>query len=388
MIKLITAQTSEIDDPELAAEEIMSQIDTEHDLLKNSVGLISCHYEYIEQSVTASLSGMLPFDVIGCTTLGSATNGGYGLEQLSLTILTSDDLIFATALSEEISKTNIEGAVSRVYDDARRKLPGDPSFIIPLVPIMHDVSGEIVFKKLNESGGGVPIFGTLSNDPSIGYEHSRTFRNEDSHRFKVALLLIYGRVDSVRFYTAAISDKNIQKRLSVITGSDGYLLKEVDNMPVIEYLATLGVDTNYLSVVTTLPFLVDYRDGTRPTAVTMFSISESGAYCSNEMPVGAYLSFAEVDYDSVLETAEKAVTQALEDVDSNGANGIIAIPCFSRCLMLNPNSEDEMAKTSELIGDKVPFMFIYSGGEFCPVYDDDGKPVNRFHNVTYTLAVF
>jgi len=31
---------------------------------------------------------------------------------------------------------------------------------------------------------------------------------------------------------------------------------------------------------------------------------------------------------------------------------------------------------------------IYSGGEICPVYNQQYGVVNRFHNLTYTLVVF
>jgi hypothetical protein len=140
--------------------------------------------------------------------------------------------------------------------------------------------------------------------------------------------------------------------------------------------------------VTALPFLVDYGDGAKPVAFSMYSISEAGAYCGGEMPVGTHITFAEVDYNSVMETAETTVRRALEDARQNGANGILAIPCFSRCLVISPRTEDEMKKTAELIYTEFPFTLLYSGGEICPLYNASGGIVNRFHNLTYTLMVF
>ena len=57
-------------------------------------------------------------------------------------------------------------------------------------------------------------------------------------------------------------------------------------------------------------------------------------------------------------------------------------------LTLRPNVEAEIVKSLEIIGDKVPFSLIYSGGEICPVYNQQRGVVNRFHNLTYTLVVF
>jgi hypothetical protein len=120
----------------------------------------------------------------------------------------------------------------------------------------------------------------------------------------------------------------------------------------------------------------------------MYAITEDGALCGGEMPVGAEIAFAEVDYNSVMDTAELTLQRALADAAENGANGIIAIPCFSRSLVISPNSGAEMEKSVELVGDAVPFALIYSGGELCPMYNGAGGLVNRFHNLTYTLMVF
>jgi hypothetical protein len=387
VIKLLNARTSEIDDPEEAVREILSQIDLEGGLLKNSVGIVACYYEFIETGVISALCERLPFDVVGCTVLGSATNEQGSLEQLSLAVLTSDDVTFSTSFSTPISKDNIIEPVTEAYRQARGRLAGDPSFIFVLGPIMTDVSGEVIMKQLDAISGSAPIFGTLSNDTSLSYENSRTFRNGESHQYKVALLLMHGEVNP-RFFVTAISEKNIQKQAAIVTESDGYLLKRVNNMPLLEYLGTIGVQDNGLAAVTTLPFMVDYGDGTKPVAMSMYAITPEGAYCGGEMPVGASIVFAEVDYNSVIETAEKTIRQALEDAEKNGANGILSIPCFTRSLVLSPHSEDEMAKTIDLIGRKIPFMLIYSGGEICPVYNARHETVNRFHNLTYTLVIF
>ena len=95
-----------------------------------------------------------------------------------------------------------------------------------------------------------------------------------------------------------------------------------------------------------------------------------------------------MDYNSVMETAHTTVSQALADAKENGGDFILAIPCFTRGLVISPNSEEEMKKTAGMIGDTLPFMLLYSGGEMCPVYDEKGGIVNRFHNLTYTLVVF
>jgi hypothetical protein len=384
---MLNAGSSKIDDPEAAAVELLEQIKSQGSLLKNSVGIIACYYEFAETNIVDLLREELPFDIIGCTVMGSAVNSQYGMEQISLCVLTSDDISFSTSFSEVITKDNIEQTVSRAYAQARAKLDGDPSLVFMFAPISGDVMGDAVLKCLDAACGGVPIFGTLSNETSPTYENACVFHNGDKHPNKMAMVLARGPINP-RFYSTAISDKNIQKQAAVVTDSDGYFLKTINNVPLQEYLKTIGVQTYGLASVTTLPFLVDYNDGAKPAALSMYSITSEGGHLGGKVPVGAKILFAEADYNSVLETAEITLKKALEDVRKNGANGIFAIPCFTRCLLLAPNSEIEMAKTKELIGGAAPFILCYSGGEICPVYGKDGKTLNRFHNLTYTIMVF
>ncbi|MDR0645492.1 MAG: FIST C-terminal domain-containing protein [Elusimicrobiota bacterium] len=387
MIKMFNAGSSKIDEPEAAAAELLEQIKSHGGLLKNSVGIIACYYEFAETNILDILHKNLQFDIIGTTVMGSAVNSQYGIEQISLCVLTSDDISFSTSFSEIITKDNTEQVVKQAYAQARVKLDGEPSLIFALAPISAEVMGDVILEHLDAACGGAPIFGTLSNETSPTYEKACVFLNGDKHQNKVAMILMRGEINP-RFYSTAISDKNIQKQAAVVTDSDGYFLRTINNVPLKEYLISIGVQTYGLASTTTLPFLVDYGDGAKPVALSMYSITSKGGYLGGKVPVGAKILFAEANYDSVLETAETTLKKVLEDIKKNGANGIFAIPCFTRLLLLSPNSENEMIKTKELIGNAAPFMLCYSGGEICPVYSATKRLLNRFHNLTYTVMVF
>lgn len=386
MLSVINIHTNSIDDIDAAREEILSQLEGKK-LWKHSVGIIGCHYDYVEQNVIGAIHEALPFDVIGCSTLGSAVNGNGGLEQLTLTILTSDEVAFSTASSDPVSQENFEKPVEKVYAAAKESLGTAPALIGMFGPIMADVAGDRMLKKINQLGSGIPVFGTLASDTSPGYTKGYVFRNGESDRNKIALLMAEGEIKP-RFYVTSIAKRNIQQNKAVVTGSEGYLVTSINDMPVLDFFATLGVSASKLAAVTMIPFLVDFGNGTEPVAYSMYDISASGAYCGGAIPKGSTIAFAEVDMGSVMETAETALRSALDDVEKNGADGIIAIPCFSRALALSPNVEAEIAKSLEIVGDKVPFSLIYSGGEICPIYNKRHEMVNMFHNLTYTLVVF
>jgi len=64
MIEMYVARTSEIDELDVALEEIREQIDFSA-LKKNSGGIIFCHIDFVESGVVKGICESLPFDVIG-----------------------------------------------------------------------------------------------------------------------------------------------------------------------------------------------------------------------------------------------------------------------------------------------------------------------------------
>ncbi|MDR0838239.1 MAG: FIST C-terminal domain-containing protein, partial [Oscillospiraceae bacterium] len=131
---------------------------------------------------------------------------------------------------------------------------------------------------------------------------------------------------------------------------------------------------------------VDYGNGSKPVALRVYNVFENGdALCGGEIPVGAYLSLGQVDHDGIIGTAEAALAQ-ISGVE--GANGFLMYPCVSRYMMLSPDKDEEIRKVIGTVGESQPYVITYSGGEICPVYGEDGKTYNRFHNYTCVACVF
>jgi hypothetical protein len=389
MLKMRNACTSEIDDADSAVAEILEQLDVEKNLLKNSVGILGCNIEYLELGTVRELCKRLPFDVIGCTTLGSSVHGRYGAELLSLSVLTSDDVTFSAAYTDPLVSGDIaevRKSIESAYGRARAKLSGDPSLILGAFPIVTEVGGSALLKELDKLCGGAPIFGALANDQLLRFDSSFTIWNGESHPLSIVMVLVQGNVNP-KFHVTAFPEKNIQKRKAIITESDDCLLKKVNDMPFVKYLETLGLnERDTVATMGAVPLLVDYGSGTKPVAIGIYKITPEGyALCGGEAPVGAGLSIGLIDYEGIMETAESSVNNAK---NQDEVNGVLMFPCMSRAQMISPNSMDEMKKVIDVLGTEVPYMLCYGGGEICPIYGEDGKTYNHFHNYTFTACVF
>lgn len=380
MLKTLTAHTAEIDDCEAAVAEILDQLDLENNLLSHSAAILSCYSEFIDTGVVRSLCDKLPFPVIGTTTLATAVTGDLGQLLLGIMVLTSDDIFFSAALTDNLEH-ELEATVAAAYEKARRQLEGKPELILTAAPLLFHQAGDLYVEILDKVSGGVPNFGAITVDHTSDYRYASVLYNGEAYRKSLAVLLLSGNV-SPKFHLATISEKKILKQTAVITDSEGNILKEVNGLPLAAYLETLGLasDGKVSKGLNSIPFVLDYNDGSEPIVRAMFAITDEGyAVCGGLMPVGSTIAIGAIDREDVLSTSIKTVNRALPE----GENALLMYSCIGRNMALGIDNTAGMRSVNETVRDRIPFLLCYSGGEICPVGHRDGLSSNRFHNDTF-----
>jgi hypothetical protein len=385
MIKMLTACTYEIDDVEAAVSEIVEQLDMENTLLTHSAGMLTCYSEFLDSGVVAALCERLPFGVVGSTTLANGAGGESSSLMLTLSVFTSDDLHFATALSDSL-EADQEAPLREAYEQAVATLPGKPVAIFEYLPLIFTVGGDQIVGAMDRVTGGVPQFGTVTVDNTPEYFTASVIHNGQSSRQGMAMLLVYGDFNPT-YYVASISDSKIMMQKAVVTASQNNVVYQVNNTPILTYLESLGLSSEgRIDGANAIPFIIDYNDGTKPVARSIFSaLPDGGVVCGGVMPVGATLSIGSIDFADVMNTTSGILGSALE---AGERSGFVLFSCLTRNLALGMDSEAEMRKAHAIIGEAAPYQFTYSGGEVCPVYGPDGRLVNRFHNATFVACVF
>ena len=380
-MKLINACTLELDEPAIAVSEILDQLDLEKNALKNSVGFLTCSYDFVESGMVKAICEALPFDVIGCTTLTNANNEEAGTMLLCLTVFTADDCRFAAAATGSL-REDLKGAVNAAAMKAKSALGETAKMALALMP-MFGVGGEIMLSALNEALDGTPIFGTVACDhDTAAYSNTYVIYNGECFKDCLAFLTISGNV-TPRFVVASTSEHNLRKQQAIITSSEECLLRQVNNMTAKDYFESMGlISGKGIEGMSSVPFVVDYGDGTQPVARAIYGLNEDGsALCGGVMPEGSTLYIGRMDVKDILLTAESSIKKLLQ---TDGLNGIILFPCLGRNMVLAMEPQAEIDLVKKQIDAQVPWHLAYSAGEICPVYSDkDGQPVNRFHNFTF-----
>lgn len=380
MLKALTAHTFEIDDTELAVSEILDKLGIEENLSANSVGIITCYSEFIDSGVVSELCDKLPFPVIGTTTLGAAVGGAYGQLMLGILVLTGDDVSFSATITDPIDE-DFSGPIERSYEQALGLLAGEPKLIIALAPLIFHYAGDQYVEILGTLSGGAPVFGTISVDHTSDYSECQVFMGDNFRNDSLAILLVSGNIDP-KFYVTTVSESKILKQTAVITGAEGNILKEVNEMPLASYLETRGLATGgqISPGVNAIPFFIDYGDGGAPVSRALFAITPDGhGVCGGIMPVGANISVGAMDRQDILDTTNSTLLRALAE---GKPNALIMFSCVGRNIALGVDTLAELSSAEDTLKNATPFLLAYSGGEICP--DATGcETINRFHNNTF-----
>ncbi|MDR2376435.1 MAG: FIST C-terminal domain-containing protein [Treponema sp.] len=381
MIKMINAFTEEIDDMEAAVSEILEQLDSDSKLLANSVGIVHCYSEFLENGTVKALSEKLPFDLVGTTTMSLSVPSFISDIGLSLTVLTSDSVKFISGVSPPITGS-VDGPLTELYN--RIAAAGKPSLLMPFIPFMITVGGDEFIGKIDSLSGGIPAFGTLaiSNEPD--YSKSYAIYNGQSYTASLVLLSLVGDTDPL-FLSVSVSEENILKQKAVITGIDRNILYTVNNMPAVAYLESIGlVKAGDIGALASMPIIIQLEDGSILVRAAISASEGGGVILCGAAPVNTTLALAPMSQEDVITSTAGKVQEALEKA---GGRGILMYSCAGRNWALGVQSMAEHEKVRDSIGSQAPYHFVYSGGEIFPSFLDNGKVVNHLQNDSLIICI-
>jgi hypothetical protein len=385
MIKMITASTREIDDCEIAVKEILEGLNIGETTLAHSVGIMNFYPEFLETGVAREISRALPFDVVGCTTSNTAVPGDMGDLLMSISVLTSDDISFASGITQPI-RGNSQAPVAELYSSLRDALPEKPSLLYALAPILLDVGGDGFIESIDEISGGVPIFGSLAFTHKSDFSDVYTFFNGEHFPDALALVAMSGDVNPT-FLKTSLPEERMIRQKSIITESEKNAIRKINGIPVLEYLESIGLAENGKideGGLGSIPLVLTLEDGSQVVRSPRTMTDDGALICYGSAPVNSTIDFAYGDKDYVLQSARETVIEALT---AHNSRNMMIFSCAARRWTLGGDVNAEMVEVARQTGDESQYQFSYSGGEICPVARSDGRLVNRFHNYSLIACI-
>jgi len=390
MLKCASIYTYEIDEPEVALEEIEAQLNAKITLLEHTVGVIMCHPEFIASGVIKFISENLPFDLVGATSSAQAVNGEVGELILTMFIITSDDVWFKTGATEdllaEINKPIID-ALSKAATGERET----PRLALIFPPLILEHAGDAYVAACGQVMPDTPVFGTLAIEDTIPFDDSETIHNGKSYKSAMTFILCYGSINP-RFLIGTLHDDKAVPYRGEITKSSGAFVQEINNINAYEYFSSIGfaADGALIEKFGFVLYMIDQKkredyDGV-PVVRGLVSFTEDGAAIfRGVMDEGSTFSMLTSDYDDILSTTREKIEQLNELSDINGA---LLFSCVIRRMVAMRNGPlTELRVAGDTISSGFPYMIGYAGGEICPTSIKNGKPTNRFHNYSLIILI-
>jgi hypothetical protein len=384
MLRCASVYTHEIDDSEAALAELMDQLDTKIDLLKNSVGIIMCHPEFIATGITKYVGENLPFDIVGITTASQAVNDDVNEHVLTLFVMTSDDAWFKAGITESLYD-EIDAPTMTAYSKAAAGESEPPKLAIIFPPFLIErYAGDAFVNVLSKIIPDTPFFGTVAIDDTVTFKECETIYNGEHKKDAMSFVLCYGNIDP-HFYIVTLPENESISLRAEVTKSKDNVVHEINNINARVFYAQSGIPESMITV----PFMIDLKkrtdyDGIPVISANNFFTEDGAAVFSCHVEEGSTFSLANFTIDDVLTTTQQGIKKitGLKDV-----SGALLFPCVIRRIPLmgigKPLAELQIAQETL----KIPFMMGYSGGEICPTSVKNSVPTNRFHNYSIIILV-
>ena len=379
MLKCASVYTYEVDSPDIALSEIRKQLDQKITLLDNTIGIIMCNTEFITTGVLKHICKNLPFDIAGTTTASQAVNEEAGELILTVFVMTSDDIRFRAGVTDSLI-SNTYDRTKAAYERAAGDETEQPELAIVFTPFLVNYhSGDEYVKAWSSIIPGTPVFGTVTTDDTAMFSECETIFNGTSTREAMPFILCYGNINP-RFLIATLPEDNVISLRGKITKAKDNNVSEIDGVPARSFFSDAGIP----DMAITIPLLVSSSeaglDDDVPVIRGLYAYSDDGTgIFAGDVEEGSIFSLLSIDADSIKSALRSEVEQIKNTRDVNGA---IVFSCASRRIALLGVNEDlaEPQIVKDTLGNDIPFIMGYSGGEICPVMVSNGKLVNRFHN--------
>ncbi|MCL1815616.1 MAG: FIST C-terminal domain-containing protein [Treponema sp.] len=390
MIQVFSAHTSEIDDVEAAVSEILEQLNINR-RLKYSAGIMYYYGDFAHTGVVQQISKNLPFPIVGGTTSNSAIRGSKEDITLTITVFTSDDVAFSAGISESLHNQPfmpLEKLYKQMLEEKPHGAGKKPAMFYIVVPHFYEITGDDYLAALDGLSGGVPVFGSVAFTHTVDFKDIKTFYNGVEYDNAMAVLAFWGDLEP-QFFVSNIPEEQIINKQAVITDSYRNRVKRVNGIPVLEYLESIGLAKDgQLKGIGSFPLVLHLPDGSRLVR-TIYGAEDGELLCSGAVPSGYPMGISFCDRDFVMESARKTAEKCkkwLESRNFSEPRSALVISCAARRWTLGSDVYAEVREIDTGLKD-LPYHFIYTRGEFCPVHIQENRTTNYFFNFTLGICV-
>ena len=395
MIKFYTALTSEIDDPEAAAQEILAQLNPAENALKNTIGIIFFYRDFARDDIWKRFSDALPFELAGCASAYIGADGQQGEFVISVTMFTSDDCYFAVRTVDDMDKKKRPDLKEEITQLGRELYAKEkPKMVMPFLPPIPHYSINNIYLNLNTPDEDVMLFGMQVFNMIDSQDANFVLGNGKMSDSMCAFVAFYGNFKPEFYIGTSFLDKKTLGEEAEITESDGAILKSVNGIPALEYFRKKGLvssDKAGTSMMA-IPARLTYINGTKVGCAFLGIVKDTEyVFAARGLEPGAKITLSYLEGEETLLNTENLIKEVMEAKRKD----LLIFISAARVWSLGSKFYAELQKIADLARafeseNKAPFRYsaAYTGSEICPVFDKSGSYKNIVHNYTFAVCSF
>lgn len=379
MIHAVTGSSDDID-ISVSIEEVIRQCRQKLGTTQPRAGILftSCMDADFKEILDRILREFRGLQLIGCTTDGEITRQtGFIEDSLSLLLLSSDTLEFATAVATDLSqdaKESLRGA----YQDACRKLDMAPAcaFIFPDGLTTVNIALDEAF--IHAFGDALPVFGGTSGDHYL-FTGCYQFHNGTVYSDAAPMLVIGG---DVRITSAVRTGPLPTGNHFNIDRHEKNIVYAIDGKSAVEFFQEhLGEYREEFSEFPLAVYEKNQEDYYLRDPIHLNEEDGSIAFIGT-FPAHCTIRLTLASRDDVLVAAELANLIVLNNDSGMIPELILLFPCTWVRHILGTKTDDTFKLLRQAPG-AIPFFGFYCYGEIAPFAL--GTP-SRFHNDSYVIT--
>jgi hypothetical protein len=412
MLKLYTAFTEEIDDPQAAARDILAQLNPAANMRANTIGMIFFHYDFAEDGILQEFAEMLPFELVGCVSNYTGANGAYGDFAVTVTMFTADDVRFRVDTVEDMdTKQNLElrdefyALCADLHDLSKNKgkgeipeIPEIPKLVLAFIPPYSHYSIDDLLLAVDSVENSAMFFGNSAFNLDGVAGTNYVLGNGKLSGAMCTFLSFYGELSPKFHITGSYDMSGSFGEEVTITDYNTASLKTVNNIPVLDYLYNKGLLSRNSSAVgagiTAIPAAITYTYGIKSTCALLGVEKDGSILTARSLEKGAKIVFSQLDDSKTLQ----GIKDTIYNIKWNKHSEFIVFSGAARAWAFGANYFTELKAFADAAhSDNEPpltYSMAYSGGEICPIpqegysYEDDHPLRNMIHNYTLVACSF
>lgn len=364
MFKVVVGHSNDPDSVEAVAEILEQCLESlAGETPQGGILFAACDFDHslILQQIKEQFADL---ELIGGTSSAEVSSRlGFQEDSLTLMLFCSDEIEITAGIGYQASQ-NPSMAVKQAIAQAQSKTSQEMSLCLSFIDGLHGGS-KIVRAIEQELNGKIPVFGGATAD-DLKFEQTYQFYQQEVCTDAITILIFSGKL----LFAAGIGNGwHSLSKPKKATKAENDILYEIDGKPALAFYQYYLNDFTP-SLKYPLAVFENNSDQFYLRVPNSHDSQLNSVQFLADIPQGATVQIMETDAQSILDSSQTSIVNALENYPGTEPAVAIFFSCATRSSILGTQAGAEYQAIASHLGAVCPIVGFYTYGEIAPLQKD------------------